>query len=204
MALPLLAMAGIQAIPGIAGLLGNMFDGRRRRREEGKAAMGISNLADIFKQQLGQDYFDSAEGMGAMRQIEEDSQNNLGQINATANMSGMTDEARISMLGQNMKAKQGALGGLAQNSNLWRQRNLQNYGGTLGSLAQIGMSNRANQQNSMNNIVGGIQGGIDGAMNVGAFDSWLGKGKSGGGSGTQGAQSNKASGTFMPKFNLNL
>jgi hypothetical protein len=175
MALPLLAAAGISAIPSVAGFVGNMFDRKRRRGQEDKAAKGISNLADIFKEQLGTNYFNTAEGKGAMNQIDEDSQNNLSQINATANMSGMTDEARIAMLGQNMKAKQGALGGLAQNSDLWRQRALQNYGGTLGSLFQVGMNNRRNTQQSLNNIVGGMQSGIDGAMNAGAFDSWFGK-----------------------------
>jgi hypothetical protein len=205
MALPLLAQAGIMAAPAIAGFAGNLFDRKRRRGQEDKAAAGISNLADVFKQQLGQNYFNTAEGTNAMREIDEDSQNNLNQINATANMSGMTDEARIAMLGKNMKAKSGALAGLSGNSDLWRQRNLQNYGGALGQLFQVGMANRQNTQNSLNNIVGGMQGGIDGAMNVGAFDSWF--GKSGGGSVMPGTpQANRAAGTNlnMPKFNFNL
>lgn len=175
MALPLIAAAGIQAIPALAGLFGNLFDNKRRKREEGKASAGVSNLADIFKAQLGQDYFDSAEGLGAMTEIDENSDEYLDQINATANMGGLTDEARIAMMGKNMKAKQGAYAGLAQNANLWRQRNLQNYQGVLGQLFGMGATNRRNHQNSMNNIVGGMQGAMDGATNAGVFDSWLGK-----------------------------
>jgi hypothetical protein len=178
MPLPLLAMAGIQAIPAVAGFIGNLFDRKRRKREEGKASAGISNLADIYKQQLGQDYFDSAEGMGAMKEIDENSNDYMDQINAMSNVNGLTDEAKIAMMGQNMKAKQGAYSGLAQNSNLWRQRNLQNYGGALGSLFQVGMNNRNNTNNSLNNIVGGMQMGIDGAMNAGVFDM-IGKAKGG-------------------------
>lgn len=205
MALPLLAAAGIQALPAVAGFVGNLFDRKRRKREEGKASAGISNLADVFKQQLGSNYFNTAEGTNAMREIDENAMEQTDQINATANMSGMTDEARIAMMGKNMKAKQGAYAGLAGNSDLWRQRNLQNYGGALGQLFQVGMANRQNTNNSIQNIVGGMQGGIDGAMNVGAFDSWF--GKSGGGSVMPGTpQANKAAGINpnMPKFNLNL
>lgn len=176
MALPLLAAAGIQALPAVAGFVGNLFDRKRRKREEGKASAGISNLADVFKQQLGSNYFNTAEGTNAMREIDENAMEQTDQINATANMSGMTDEARIAMMGKNMKAKQGAYAGLAGNSDLWRQRNLQNYGGALGQLFQVGMANRQNTNNSIQNIVGGMQGGIDGAMNTGAFDSWFGKG----------------------------
>lgn len=174
MPLPLLAMAGIQAIPAVTGFIGNLIDKKRRKREEGKASQGISNLADIYKQQLGQDYFQSAEGMGAMQQIDENASEQSDMINATANVNGLTDEARIAMMGKNNKAKQAGYGNLAQGANLWRQRQLNAYGGTLGQLFQVGQTNRANTNNSLNNIVGGMQMGIDGAMNAGLFDK-LGK-----------------------------
>lgn len=170
-----IAAAGIQAIPAITGLLGNLFDKKRRKNEEQKASGGISNLADIFKGQMSQDYFDSAEGMSTMREIDENSDENMEEINASANMNGLTDEARIAMMGKNMKAKQGAYSGLSGQSSLWRQRNQQLYQGALGQLFSVGYANRQNQQNSMNNIVGGMQNGIDGAVNAGVFDKMLGK-----------------------------
>jgi hypothetical protein len=173
MALPLLALAGIKAIPAVAGLVGNLFDRKRRKREEGKASAGISNLADIYKQQLGQDYFSSSEGMGMMKEIDENSDENMDQINAMSNMNGLTDEARIALMGQNMRAKQGAYSGLAQQSSLWRTRNQQMYQGALGQLFQVGMNNRRNSNQSIQNITGQMQTGIDGAMNAGVFDKLL-------------------------------
>ncbi len=47
------------------------------------------------------------------------------------------------------------------------------------------MANRQMQQNSLNNVVGGFQTAVDGAMNAGVFDKLL-AGK--GGAGYQGAQ----------------
>lgn len=194
MPLPLAAAVGIKALPAIAGLVGNLFDKKRRQREEGKASAGISDLTDIFKSQLGQDYFSSSEGLGAMKQIDEESDENLDNINATANVNGLTDEARIAMMGQNMRAKQGALAGLSGNASLWRQRTLQQYGGSLQNLFSVGMNNRRNFQNNLNNVTGQMQTAIDGGFNVGAFDGMLGGGKSGGAS--------AASGMSNPAFNI--
>lgn len=174
MAASLLAPLLLKAAPAAAGLIGNLFDKPRRSKEEKKASKGISDLTDIFKQQLGQDYFSSTEGLGAMKQIDEESGDNLDNINAMANVNGLTDEARIALMGQNMKAKQGALAGLSQNASLWRQRTLQQYGGSLQNLFAVGMTNRRNTQNNVNNITGGMQTAIDGAFNVGAFDGMLG------------------------------
>jgi len=171
MALPLLAMAAIQAAPAVAGFIGNLIDKKRRRGQEDKAAAGISNLGDIFKQQLGGNYFDTAEASGAMREIDDNASGDIRQINASANMGNLTDEARIGMLGQVNRAKQAGYGQLARGADIWRQRNLQNYGGALSQLFQVGMTNRANTQNSLNNIVGGMTSGIDGAVNAGLFDN---------------------------------
>lgn len=175
MPLPMLAGAAIQAIPAITGLFGNLFDKKRRNNQENFAASGIKDLTQIFKAQLGQNYFDSAEAQGAMKEIDQNSNEFMDEINATASMSGMTDEAKIALMGQNMRAKQGAYSGLAKNADLFRQRALQNYQGSLSRLFQVGATNRANSQNSINNIVGGMSSGIDGAVNAGVFDSWLGK-----------------------------
>lgn len=191
MPLPMIAAAGIQALPALFGLFGNKSDKKRRKNEEDKASKGFSQLTDVFQGQMNQDYFDSAEGMGAMREIDENSDENFDQINAMSNINGLTDEARIAMMGQNMKAKQGAYAGLAQNSSLWRQRALQNYQGSLGNLFQAGQYNRANKQQSINNIVGGFQGAMDGAANAGVFDSML------GGAGKAGAQPDIAASKYL-------
>jgi hypothetical protein len=203
MPLPLLAAAGISAIPAVTGLIGNLLGGKRRKREEEKASKGISGLTDIYKSQMGQDYFDSSEGLSTMRQIDENSSSNMDDINASANMNGLTDEARIAMMGQNMKAKQGAYSGMAGQASLWRQRNQQMYQGALGQLFSVGFANRQNQQNSMNNIVGGMQGGIDGAMNAGVFDKMLGgMGKSGAGMASPAAGMRINSGAGNNKLNF--
>jgi hypothetical protein len=191
MPLPLLAAAGIQAIPAVTGFIGNLFDKKRRKKEENKASQGISNLADIYKQQLGQDYYQSAEGRGAMNMIDEESDENADMINATANVNGLTDEARIAMMGKNNKARMGGYGNLAQGANLWRQRQLNAYGGTLGQLFSVGINNRANTNQSLNNIVGGMQTGIDGAMNAGVFDNIGKSNKAGLGQPTNGIEANK-------------
>lgn len=168
-------LLGLKAAPAVAGFIGNLLGKKRRQLEEDKASLGITNLADIFKSQLGVDYFDSAEGMAAMKEIDQNADSNMDDINATANINGLTDEARIAMMGQNMKAKQGAYSGLARNSDLWRQRNMQNYQGALGQLFQVGQANRRNFNNSLQNVVGGFQTAVDGAINVGAFDFLLNK-----------------------------
>jgi len=192
MPLPALAVGAIKAAPAIAGFIGNLMDRSRRKREENKASAGISNLADIFKNQLGQDYFDSAEGSAARRTIDNEFDENANEINAVGNINGLTDEAKIAMMGKNMKAKQGALSGLAGNSNLWRQRGMMNYQGVLGQLFEVGMNNRFNTNNSINNIVGNMKTGLDGAMNAGVFDKML-----GGGRGSKGMMGQMAGGTGL-------
>ncbi len=171
MALPLLALAAIQAAPAIAGFIGNLIDKKRRKGQEDKAAMGISNLADIFKTQLGGNYFDTAEASGAIREINSNAADDLRRINAMGSMGNLTDEAKIGMMGNVNRGRQAGIGQIARGADLWRQRALQNYGGALSNLFQVGMGNRQNTQNSLNNIVGGMASGIDGAMNAGVFDS---------------------------------
>lgn len=178
MPLPLLAGAAIQAIPGLIGGISQLFGKKRRQQEEDKASGGISQLADVFKSQLGQDYFDSEEAQGAMRQIKDNQSDQNEQINASANVNGMTDEARIAMMGNNMKASQGAFADLSRSASLWRQRNQQLYSGQLNQLYQVGMNNRANKTQSLSNILGPLQGAIDGAANVGVFDG-MGSGSAG-------------------------
>jgi hypothetical protein len=100
------------------------------------------------------------------------------------------------MMGRVMSGKQNAYAGLSRNADLWRQRALQNYQGSLSQLFSAGMANRQMQQNSMNNIVGGAQGAIDGAFSIGAFDKLLGGGKSGGANIAKGMVGNPAANLF--------
>jgi hypothetical protein len=175
-----LAGLAIQAAPALIGLFGNMLDKKRRQSQEGKAAGGFSQLTDVLKGQLGQSYLGSTEGMGLMKEIDQNADSQMDQVMATANMSGMTDEAKIAMMGKVMAGKQNAYAGLARNSDIFRQRNLQNYQGALSSLFQAGMANRQMQQNSLNNITQGLGGAIGGMTNAGVFDnmfdSWTNKG----------------------------
>lgn len=165
-----IASLGLQFAPALMGLFGNMMDKKRRGQQEDKASAGFSQLTDLLRGQLNQDYFDSTEAMGAMKAIDQNADNFLGKILGTANVNGLTDEARIALMGKNIGAKQQAYTGLSRNADLWRQRALQNYQGSLGQLFEAGMTNRGMFQNSLNNIVGGAQKAIDGATSTGAFD----------------------------------
>lgn len=190
----------MQVLPSLFGLAGNLIGKKRRQAEEGKASKGYSQLTDVLKGNLDQDYFDSTEAMGAMKEIDENTMEANQQINATANVNGLTDEARIAMMGNNMKAKQGAYSGMARQADLWRQRNLQSYQGSLGGLFNVGQANRENFNQSLTNVVGGAQGAIDGATNAGAFDSWMTKG-----AGKVVGAASKAAGTKTPtarNFNI--
>lgn len=169
-----LAGLAIQAAPALIGLFGNMLDKKRRESQEGKAAGGFSQLTDVLKGQLGQSYLGSTEGMGLMKEIDQNANSQMDQATATANMSGLTDEARIAMMGKIMAGKQNAYAGLARNSDLFRQRNLANYQGALSSLFQAGMANRQLQQNSLNNITGAAGTAVDGMTNAGVFDNMFG------------------------------
>jgi hypothetical protein len=171
MPIPIAASLAIQAAPAIMGLFGNMMDRKRSQAQEGKAATGFSQLTDILKGRLNQSYLNSAEGMGLMKEIDQNASSQMDQLNATANVNGMTDEARIAMMGRVMAGKQNAYAGLSRNEDLFRQRNLQNYQGALGQLFQAGMANRQMKQNNLNNIVGGAQGAVDGMTNMGVFDN---------------------------------
>lgn len=165
--LPLLAGAA----PGILSGLSNLFDKKRRKAEEGKASTGISQLVDVFKEQMGSNYYDSAEAQGAMTAIRENEQENLGQIDATANINGLTDEARIAMRGKQNKATAGAFSDLSRSADLWRRRNQQAYQGGLSQLFAVGNQNRQNFNNSMQNIFGPLQDSVSGAINSGLFDA---------------------------------
>lgn len=169
MALPLLPLL-IGAAPGILSGISNLFDGKRRKAEEGKASTGISQLVDLFKQQMGGNYYDSAEAQGAMTAIRENEQENLGQIDATANINGLTDEARLAMRGKQNKATAGAFSDLSRSADLWRRRNQQAYQGGLSQLFNVGQQNRANKSQANQNIFGPLQETVSGAMNAGLFD----------------------------------
>ena len=196
-----LALLALQAAPALIGGVANMFDKNRRDAQEGKASKGYSKLTDLLKGNLGLDYFDSTEAMGAMKEIDSNSSSAMDQINATANVNGLTDEARIALMGKNMQAKQGAYSGMARNADLWRQRNIQSYAGSLSGLFNIGQQNRANFNQSLSNVTNSMQGGIDGAVNAGAFDSWM----TGGSGATAGGAGSPAQGIFSnagKNFNL--
>ncbi|MDR7130330.1 hypothetical protein J2X69_002680 [Algoriphagus sp. 4150] len=170
MALPLIAAA----LPSVIGGISNLIGSGKRKREEEKASASQSQLVEMFKSQLGQSYFDSAEGMGASTQIQQNQQDMNNQINTTANINGLTDEARIAMMGKNNMATAGAYADLSKAGDFWRQRNMQQYQGALGGLFNMGQQNRANRNQSIQNILGPLQQGIDTANSLGAFEN-LGK-----------------------------
>ncbi|MBT0811050.1 hypothetical protein KIH41_07125 [Litoribacter ruber] len=167
---PLLGLA-LNAAPGIISGVANLFNQGRRQSQEDHAAQGIRQLSDVFGQQLQGNYMDTAEAQGAVTQIEDNQQQNNRAIQSQSATMGMTDEARIAMMGQNNQASSGAFSNLAQSADLWRSRLLNQKQGALGNLYQIGQQNRQNFNQSLHNVLNPLQGAIDGAMNAGVFDN---------------------------------
>lgn len=169
MPLPLLPLL-IGAAPGILSGVSNIFDKKRRKQQEGKASTGVSQLVDTLKEQMGTNYWDSAEATGAVNAIKDNEQENLNQIDATAAINGMTDEAKLASRGKVMKSSASAFADLSRSANLWRMRNQQAYQGGLEQLFGVGNQNRQNFNNSMQNIFGPMQESVSGAFNAGLFD----------------------------------
>lgn len=168
MAGPLLPIA-LAAAPGLIGGVANLFGAKRRKKEEQKASSGISQLADIFDQQLTGDYFDTGEAKGAITEITKNQQENNNAINSTASSTGMTDEARIAMMGKNNQATATGFSNLAQMAALWRSRLLNQKQGALSNLYQIGQQNRQNFNNSLSAVLNPMSSAIGAGMNAGAF-----------------------------------
>jgi hypothetical protein len=164
--LPLL----LQAAPGIASGVANLFGRKRRKAQEDKASTGISQLADVFRGQLSGNYFDTPEASQAMTNITNNQNQNNRAINAIGATAGLTDEAKIAMLGKNNEATAGAMGSLAGSGQIWRDRTQQNYGNQLSQLFQVGQQNRGNFNQSLQNVLGPLQDGINTAVGSGAFD----------------------------------
>jgi hypothetical protein len=176
MPLPLLPL--IAAAPGIVSGVANVFGAKRRRAEEQKASAGISQLSDVFSSQLKGNYMDTAEASGAMNAMKNQHQENNQMIDATAAQSGMTDEAKIAMMGRNNQATAGGMSNMAQSADLWRSRLLNQKQGALGNLFQVGQANRQNFNQSLSNVVNPLAQGLGGAINAGAFDdAYIGKRK---------------------------
>lgn len=179
MAVPLLPL--LMAAPGVISGVSNLFGRRRRQREEDKASRGISQLTDVFKQGLQGNFFDTPEAQRAITQILQNQDNQRRQINNTSAVSGATDEAKLSMFGRMNENTANAMGGMAGSGQLWRDRQLQQYQGSLGQLFGVGQANRQNFNQSLQNILGPLQEGINAGVSAGAFD---GMNLFGGGKGT--------------------
>lgn len=173
MAIPLLA-AGISALPGLFGGISQAFGAKRRRQQEDKAAQGISKLSDLFDSQLRMDYMDTPEAMGAIKEFEDYNDGMVQDAENMANMSGMTDEARLAMRGNAMKNAQGFFSNLARSGNLWRNNVLNQKANTLQSLYSVGQNNRANFNNSLANILNPLSQSISSGFMSGAFDGMMG------------------------------
>lgn len=168
MAIPLLPI--LTALPGVIDGVSSLFDGKRRNSQEKKASEGISNLTDVFKTSLEGNYLDTPEGARIMAEIVKNQQENTRDLNATAETTGMTDEAKIAYQGKNNEAGANAIGKVASGADIWRQRTQQQYGNSLGTLFEVGQTNRGNFNQSISNITQPLQGAIDTAANTGAFD----------------------------------
>lgn len=166
---PLLGLA-LQTTPGIISGMANIFGRQRRRQQEDKASQGISQLADLFREQLSGDYFNTPEAQGAITEIMQNQQDNQRMIDNTASVTGMTDEAKIAMMGRNNQATAGGFSNLSRSAELWRNRIQQMYGSQLNNLFQVGQQNRQNFNNSLANILNPLSQAIGEGINAGVFD----------------------------------
>jgi len=178
MPLPLAALA-LSAAPGLIGGIGQLFGQKRRKKEEDKAMDGIQSMADVFSGQLQGNYFDTAEAQGAIGEFKGMQDEQMDEINATSNINGLTDEARIAMMKNQNKNSQGFFSNLARSGDLWRSRLLNQKQGVMSQLFGAGMMRRNNFNNSLSNIVNPLQESINTGFSSGAFDGMLeGKNKS--------------------------
>lgn len=168
MALPLLPL--LMAAPGIISGVSNLFGQKRRKAQEDKASQGISQLADVFRGQLSGNYFDTPEASRTMTEITNNQNQNQRAINATGATQGLTDESKIAMMGKNNEATANAIGSVAGSGQIWRDRTQQNYGNQLAQFFQTGQTNRRNFNQSLQNVLGPLQDGINTAVGAGAFD----------------------------------
>jgi hypothetical protein len=168
MAIPLLPL--LSAAPGLISGAANPFGARRRRKEEEKASSGLSQLSDMFRGQLEGNYMDTGEAQGAMTGLRQNQADNNRAINSTAATTGMTDEAKIAMMGKNNEATAGGMSNLARSADLWRTRLQQMYGGSLSNLFSVGQQNRQNFNSSLSNILNPLSQGLGAGINAGAFD----------------------------------
>lgn len=174
MALPLLP-ALLSAAPGIISGIGQLFGKKRRKNEEDKGMEGIQSMADVFSGQLQGNYFDTAEAQGAIGEFKGMQDEQMDEINATSNINGLTDEARIAMMKNQNKSSQGFFSNLARSGDLWRSRLLNQKQGVMSQLFGAGMAKRENFNNSLSNIVNPLQESISTGFSSGAFDGMLGK-----------------------------
>jgi hypothetical protein len=170
MAAQLLLPLALKALPGAASGIANLFGQRRRRMQEDKASQGISQLSDVFRQQLQGNYFDTSEAQGAIEQLKNSYMENNRAIEAQAGSQGLTDEARIAMMGRNKEAKATGMSNLGRSANLWRNQVMNQYQGSLGQLFQFGQANRNNFNRGLENIFAPLQSAVDGSIDLGAFD----------------------------------
>lgn len=172
MALPLAALA-ISAAPGIIGGIGQLIGRKRRLQEEEASMQGLRSLSDVFSNQLQGDYMDTGEAQGAIREFKDMQSSQMDEINATANINGLTDEARIAMMKNNNKNAQGFFSNLARSGDLWRSRLLQQKQGITGQIFDAGMMRRQNFNNSLSNIVNPLSDSISTGFSSGAFNGLL-------------------------------
>lgn len=174
MAVQLAAMAAAAA-PEIIGGLAQLFGAKRRKKEEEKAMGGIRSIGDILTNQLQGNYFDTAESQGAIQEFKDMQSEQMNEINATSNINGLTDEAKIAMMKNQNKNAQGFFSNLARSGDLWRSRLINQKQGVMGQLFDAGMIRRQNFNNSISNIVNPLSYGISSGFTSGAFDGLLGK-----------------------------
>lgn len=144
-------------------------------QEEEASMQGLRSLSDVFSNQLQGDYMDTGEAQGAIREFKDMQSSQMDEINATANINGLTDEARIAMMKNNNKNAQGFFSNLARSGDLWRSRLLQQKQGITGQIFDAGMMRRQNFNNSLSNIVNPMSDAIGTGFSSGAFNGLLGK-----------------------------
>jgi hypothetical protein len=173
----------LQAAPAIGGGLAQLFGKNRRDKQEDASMRQMQSLAEMFKgdisgieesQQAG--FMNSPEAQSVIQQLKQQGVEGQRSIEAQSETNGLTDESKVAMMGKNKQAQATGMSSLMGHATNYKnmlfgqkQQAQRGLAGVTGSQYQAGMNNRKNYNDSLGNIFGNMQSGINAGFESGAF-----------------------------------
>lgn len=152
MALPLLAQAGIAAIPSATNLIGNWLGGNKKTESEKE----LSGLAGTFKDQMNTPYLDTTEAKSFTSLLDKRDDKQRRRVKNAGIREGMTDEARLAEMQTINEGYADSMTRLVGNADRHRQRMLSNYLGTMQGAEQSRQARVSQHQGNMGDITGNL------------------------------------------------